>query len=53
MYARYINGKWETEALDGDPGHKRGECNSLALDATNRARIANYEDNELDLRYIA
>ncbi len=53
MYARWTGSAWELDVLDGDVENKRGECNSLALDANNRARIAYFDATNRDLRHIS
>lgn len=53
VYARYTGSAWALEVIDGDVEHKMGECNSLALNADNRARIAYFDATNRDLRHIS
>ncbi|MBN1149312.1 MAG: hypothetical protein JXA78_18770 [Anaerolineales bacterium] len=53
IYARYTGTVWEADEIDGDPEHVMGQCNSLALNADNRARIAYFDATNEDLRHIS
>jgi len=52
IYARYTGSAWYTDVIEGDPGHRMGFCNALALDGYDRPHIAYFDQTNDDLRFI-